>query len=237
MEEKFFTYSFYKDLIHQIKRNDYTITDYFDNCDKKRCILRHDIDFSIEKSLTFAKLEHELGVKSTYFVLLKTNFYNPLSKESISMLKEIISLGHDIGLHFDEKSYDENDNLVSKIVEEAKILSNQLNYELKVVSMHRPSTKSIDADFQIPNMVNSYSKYFFKSFKYISDSRKNWKENPFEIVESGKYNHLHILTHAFWYHDEETTIKSDIVSFINKSQDERIVFLKDNLRDFDDILK
>src|SRR5690349_12473028 len=41
-------------------------------------VLRHDIDFAPAYSLEMAKLEHAAGVKSTYFVLVDGQFYDPL---------------------------------------------------------------------------------------------------------------------------------------------------------------
>ena len=43
-------------------------------------ISRHDIDYSIEKAVELAALEAEENVKSTYFVLLSSEFYNLAAK-------------------------------------------------------------------------------------------------------------------------------------------------------------
>ena len=54
-----------------IGKSGYTITDYhnYQNTENP-CILRHDIDYSIERAVKFAKMEKELGAASTYFVLV-----------------------------------------------------------------------------------------------------------------------------------------------------------------------
>ena len=51
-------------------------------------------------------------------------------------------------------------------------------------------------------MINSYGQTFFHDFKYLSDSRRRWREPVEEIIRSGTYDRLHILTHAFWYHKQ-----------------------------------
>ena len=56
-------------------------------------------------SLGLLKVEKELNVNSTYFILLSTDFYNINSDKSLRILKEIKRLGGKIGLHFDEKKY------------------------------------------------------------------------------------------------------------------------------------
>ena len=64
------------------------------------CVLRHDIEFSIDRALTMARIEaDEVGVKSTYTVQLRNNTYNALSQKNIEAIQEIKKLGHSIGLH------------------------------------------------------------------------------------------------------------------------------------------
>lgn len=118
-----FTVEAYKHLIKALIENGYTITGY-DNYEgyEKAAILRHDIDMDIQKALEMARLEFELGVRSTYYVLLSSDLYNALSKNSIAYLKEILSLGHWVGLHFDEKKYEATDNVVEKIEQEIDTL-------------------------------------------------------------------------------------------------------------------
>lgn len=104
-----FTYRTYVDLINLLKEKGYQFTSYEDYDNFHRAVIfRHDIDNSLERALKIAKLENENNIKSTFFVLLSTDFYNIFSKESNSILKEIISLGHEVGLHFDEKRYEIN---------------------------------------------------------------------------------------------------------------------------------
>lgn len=118
-----FTVEAYKHLIKALIENGYTITGY-DNYEgyEKAAILRHDIDMDIRKALEMARLESELGVRSTYYVLLSSDLYNALSKNSTAYLKEILSLGHWVGLHFDEKKYEATDNVVEKIEQEIDTL-------------------------------------------------------------------------------------------------------------------
>lgn len=120
-----FTFGAYKNLIQNLRENGYQFSDYH-NYDvfENPCILRHDIDCSLDKALCFAKIESDLGVKSTYFVLIASDFYNVLSVRSKSILSEIKKMGHEIGLHFDETAYGElNDtDMVEAILEERNLL-------------------------------------------------------------------------------------------------------------------
>ena len=101
-----FTYTAYRELLDFLRQGGYAFTDYHDYQSYPRCvILRHDIDNSLPQALRLAEIEAEEGVKSTWFVLLRTDFYNPASAASQRILRRLGELGHEIGLHFDEMAY------------------------------------------------------------------------------------------------------------------------------------
>ena len=106
-----FTYRAYGELLDLLLDNGFHFSKYGEvKRHEKSCILRHDIDLSISKALRMADFEasRPVQIQSTYFVLLKTDFYNPASRNSLSMLRNIVSMGHEIGLHFDEAAYSDN---------------------------------------------------------------------------------------------------------------------------------
>lgn len=231
-----FTYLSYCNLIEQLKKNEYQFSDYTNwKTFHKVVILRHDIDISIEAAVKFSELEKEYGVKATYFVLLNTEFYNPASSKSKDMLKLIIENGGDIGLHFDEAYYNKNE-VLQKIDKEANILSELLEYPIRSVSMHRPSTQTLEANYDLGERINSYSNEFFKKFKYVSDSRRNWREDINTIIKSSEYSKLHILTHAFWYNEKENTAKETLKNYLYSKKLEIYKSMNENVRDLDEFL-
>ena len=240
MENMKFTYKAYKKLIETLKNNGYSLADYHnDQVQKKSVVLRHDVDNSLEKALAFAQYEQQLGVKSTYFVLLTSNFYNIASQKSRSILKEIQGMGHEVGLHFDEMAYGdlEKESLIQCVEKEAEIMRQLTGLEISAVSMHRPSKKTLDGNYVFLSLVNSYSQKYFKAYKYLSDSRMHWRENVLEIIESNAFDHLHILTHPFWYNEEEHSMKACLKDFIGSANKERYDFMNENFRDLEDVLK
>ena len=233
-----FTYSAYKEMLTLIKDCGYAVVGYGEGDTlQKRCILRHDIDYSMEKSLRLAELERECGAKSTYFVLLRTDFYNPFSARYEKMLRQIAGMGHTIGLHFDETAYPAGVDVPSAIRREADVLEQATGEKITVVSMHRPSKATLTANYRIEGMINSYSNEYFKSWKYISDSRRRWRENAEEVISCGEYPNLHILTHAFWYGENESDITETVRSFIESALYERYDILADNITDLESVLK
>lgn len=235
-----FTYHAYRELLEQLRVQGYEFTDYTGWSDFTRCvILRHDIDYDINKAVQMAALERDGGVTATYFVLLTSDFYNVFSGKIAGALRQIRSCGHAIGLHFDEMRYPELegdlDSLRQKILDEAALLSTAVGSKVDVVSMHRPGRAVLDADFTIPGMINSYGRVYFRYFKYLSDSRRRWREPVEEIVASGQFQRLHILTHAFWYHEEEKNIHDTVADFVKKADIFRYECLKENITDLEAI--
>ncbi len=233
-----FTYKAYVDLIKLLKEKNYEFTNYKDYKNiEKSVIFRHDIDNSLERALKIAKLENENNIKSTFFVLLSTDFYNIFSKQSNSILKEIISLGHEVGLHFDEKRYKINNekDLEYYVEYEKNLLGGGLGIDVTTVSMHRPSKWILENDIQFKNIINSYSKEFLHEFKYLSDSRMHWREDVLGIIKGEGYNKLHILTHPFWYTEDKGDIKERVSGFIKEANRERYYQMKDNIRYIEEV--
>lgn len=235
-----FTYQAYRQLLTLLREQGYVNRNYCDYESTSRCvILRHDIDTSLSQAVKMAELEGKEGANSTWFVLLRTDLYNVFSKSEREALEYIRSLGHEIGLHFDEASYVpalRPDEMVQNIVKECEILSALLEAPISAVSMHRPSKSTLKADFKIPGIVNSYGKTFFHDFKYCSDSRRRWREPVEEIICSRKYDRLHILTHAFWYHEVEESISQTVESFVRAANRERYHQMAENITDIHSII-
>lgn len=223
-----------------LREQGYGFCDYHSYEDTPRCvILRHDIDFSPEQAVRLAELEAAEGVRSTWFVLLRTAFYNPASKTAGDALRRILSFGHEIGLHFDEAAYvpaPEPDAVAQNIAEECGLLSALLKTGVSVVSMHRPSQAALEADYALPGIVNAYGKAFFREFKYLSDSRRRWREPVEAVIRSGEYDRLHLLIHPVWYHEAEESLTQTVKRFVLSANRERYDQLAENLTDIKSIL-
>ncbi len=219
-----FTFSCYEKLLQLLVQQGYQFADYHSWEQMRRpVILRHDIDYDLPKALGIAETEAAFGAggqaRSTYFVLLSSDFYNVFSRKGRLLMRRISSMGHEIGLHFDEMQYPDAagdmDKIRRLILKEADALSDAAGCPVTAVSMHRPSRAVLQADLEIPGMVNSYSRTFFHDFKYLSDSRRRWREPVEQAVCSGAYEKPHILTHAFWYFDREETLHDTVEKFVN----------------------
>jgi len=232
-----FLISDYKRIIDELRDHGYHFIGY-DEAGRfeKEAILRHDVDVSTEKALELAEYESQWGVKSTYYFLLNSHFYNMVNKRNVEIVKKIHALGHSVGLHFDETNYqlDETDatgrnQKVQRLILKEKNLFEQLleDVPVKSVSMHIPSKATLEANLHFEDgFINSYAYEFFKGYKYVSDSEMRWRENVWEIIASGEYNKLHVLTHPIWYDTELLKKEEKVKNFLIQKKEESFENIK-----------
>ena len=167
---------------------------------------RHDIDFSVHSANALAQIEREENVTATYFIHLHNEFYNVLEKEITELLKNIFSLGHKAGLHFDCHYYGISSvsELEEKLKFERDILEKTFEVPVNVFSYHNTTDEilSFNSD-KYAGMINTYSAYFKKEFGYCSDSNGYWRfERLEDVLISGKHKKLQVLTHPAWWQEE-----------------------------------
>jgi hypothetical protein len=57
-------------------------------------VLRHDLDISLDAALPTARIERELGLVATYFILIRTEMYNPVSQRGLAAINGLTEMGH-----------------------------------------------------------------------------------------------------------------------------------------------
>ncbi|WP_149706254.1 hypothetical protein [Campylobacter concisus] len=192
-----FDCKFYRMLLDKFKEYGFSFN-YFDNFKDKSCILRHDIDVSPKLALEMAKLEHKLGVNSTFFFMVRSPFYNLFSRANDNIVRQIIDMGHCIGLHYDEGYYSKNISLQELVDSEILMLEKNFDTRINVVSFHQPSKKIIDNSIGI-KQINTYDKSYFRDIKYVSDSNMIFKDDIIDIITSGVYPKIQVLIHPIWW--------------------------------------
>ena len=162
-----FSYNEFRNLINIVQRN-LPIVDYKDVKDntKKFCVLRHDIEFSIDRAHKLAKIEKELGVVSTYTVQVRNNTYNALSEKNIDLISKIRNLGHHIGLHQNPPSSMKLDTLKDYIMRDINILEDCYGFEIDRFAFHRPKKEFLASYINLKDKINCYGKNFFHYFDF-----------------------------------------------------------------------
>lgn len=200
-------------------------TSTFEDFNGENCFLiRHDIDFDLDFALKLAKLENKNSVKATYFIMISSNNYNSLSLNSKNKIREIKSLNHEIGLHFDPMVFRKN-KIRENFNLEIKLLESMISDRVFSVSLHNPSVHGDYIEFE--NFNNAYSKKYFNSEYYLSDSQMSFKgKDPFKFINKVKQSHVQILLHPLHYFSKRSNYKEIFInSFKNKIEQSYSEFL------------
>ncbi|RLT34151.1 MAG: hypothetical protein DWI57_16935 [Chloroflexi bacterium] len=181
-------------------------------------LLRHDIDFDLAPALTMARLEAEMGIFSTWFVLVRTEHYNLFSAENSRIVEEILGLGHRLGLHLDCAAYPDAtwQEMNAGCAKEAALLENWFGVDVPVVSVHRPSPAIIGSDARLTApRLHTYMPLFSGPIHYRADSRGLWRYG--EPLESPAFldgKPLHLLVHPIWWREAESSPSQTLDDFI-----------------------
>ncbi len=203
--------------IHTLKNylKSHNFSSYSD-CSDNDVILRHDIDFSLEDALRIAEVENKLGIKSTFFVLLHSELYNPLGYISSKIVSKIFKLGHNIGLHYDEIFFEQtNTDLSEGIEKELRLLEQHFDTTIEAVVRHNPSIRGDKVPIKLPNgIIDAMSEEFRIKRKFLSDSVQYWREGCF-CQHQTNFTKFQILTHpALW--TNASLPRSEILPRISK---------------------
>jgi hypothetical protein len=215
-----FTQSHYIEILKLAKQN-YLFANY-ENFKEKEAFLiwRHDVDFSMEYAIELAKIENDLNIKSTYFLHIHSEFYNLLEYRSKKQIKQLINLGHDIGVHFDTHYY----NIRSKD-EIEKHLSYEKNLFIRffekvpvAFSFHNTNEFIISCqDEYYAELKNTYAKVFQSEIGYCSDSNGYWRfDRLYDVIKSKKYKKLQVLTHPEWWQEEVRSPKERVLNILEQ---------------------
>jgi len=164
--------------------------------------LRHDIDNCIESALRMAEVEARAGAVSTYLTMVRSANYNPFTRRSVSALRRVRDLGHEVGLHFtaDEHEPDRlNADLAASIRADAGLLEEALGTPVRVFSFHNP-TETEGFRIELPGLVNTYADRFFANACYLSESNMHWPEgSPVEVLAERRHRVVQVLVHPLSY--------------------------------------
>ncbi|MFW0778065.1 MAG: hypothetical protein ACN2B6_10155 [Rickettsiales bacterium] len=166
-------------------------------------ILRHDIDLCLYSAAALARIEHEMGVRATYFIRLNSTFYNPFSQHEFPLLQEIVSLGHAIGLHFDPSFYEaQSIEMIEGIKREKTALSSMLGTDIEAISQHRPFSLGMQQQYDQPEFQYfAYHPRFTEDCKYISESSQRWREGDL-IHHLPQHPRIQLLVHPVWWREQ-----------------------------------
>ncbi|HXH19797.1 MAG TPA: hypothetical protein VNJ07_12020 [Chitinophagales bacterium] len=207
MKNFHFTLSAYDNLLKLALNAGYQFLAFDDpgRFDKNKvCLLRHDIDVDLGAALKLAEIEHKRGIRATYFVMLRSPVYNLFGRANTQLVHEILSMGHWLGLHYDDGFSSSNLSFEESVDMEASVLERMFSVKITSVSFHQPSQRILNGKVKLNNRVNTYGKEDLRGYHYISDSNKVWKHlTPFDIFRESRYSKVHLLIHPLWWADKD----------------------------------
>ncbi|HEY4385707.1 MAG TPA: hypothetical protein VGN34_14725 [Ktedonobacteraceae bacterium] len=191
-------------------------------------VLRHDIDISLRPALEIARLEHERGVQATYFVLLRSPFYNVLSRANAEIMSQIHRYGHQIATHVDLTFYN---NDCAKALGEIETFARCYPFiDPDLVTLHSPyDLHRIPIDL-VPELNRVYGSAIKGDVAYISDSTGRWRYGtPLESEAFKTRKPMQLLTHPIWWVQEGETARQKLERWLHVDYQDDLVTLKEFL--------
>jgi hypothetical protein len=150
--------------------------------------LRHDVDYSLEMAAELACVNADLGVQGTFFVLLRSQVYNPLSSWSKNLLGRIHGFGQHLALHA-TLQHSAVEEIESQLRADFEFLSRDVPMILPVFSWHNPNVEVLERNSsleKVAGLINVYSARFTKEAAYFSDSNMRHSTEDFLSLVSGQ---------------------------------------------------
>lgn len=157
--------------------------------------LRHDVDFSLTDALPMARAEAALNVKATYYVLL-SGPYNVLAAENRQALRELVELGHEVGLHYDLATYPTDEGGArARLAWEVGVLEELACVPVRTVRLHQPSLAGADP-FRTGPLLHPHDPAYAEGLVYASDSCRRWRDTTLlDCLGPGRPRRLLLNTH------------------------------------------
>jgi peptidoglycan/xylan/chitin deacetylase (PgdA/CDA1 family) len=191
-----FTHDWYRRFLRRLQADGYEFRPFSAPLADGDVVLRHDVDLSIDRAVEMARIEAEMGIESTYFVLLTSSLYNPFEADCRDAINEIASLGHDVALHFSTHLYWTDDDsptasAIERHVRQERAILETIVPIADAVSFHRPPSWVLDRSFD--GFESAYAPTFFSEIGYVADSTQRWREEPPQMDELPET--MQLLTH------------------------------------------
>jgi hypothetical protein len=139
-------------------------------------ILRHDVDLLPQSSLRFAQIQAEMGIKGSYYFRAVPESWDE------NIIKEIASLGHEVGYHYENMDTCNGD--IHKAWDDFRYNLDKLKklVEVKTICMHgSPRSKYDNRDiwgkYDYKSLGISGEPYYDVNFDkvfYLTDTGRRW---------------------------------------------------------------
>lgn len=211
-----FTLSEYKNLIQLANEHFQFIKIGCKNLPDRAVLWRHDVDFSPSLSFSMAELDLSIGIESSFYFQVTSEYYNVHDFRTQDMIRSHAKLGRNIGLHFspDPLIAPTTLNLEKQLLYQASILQDIVSIEVNSFSIHNPTTinNTYLNEATHVNLVNASSSSLLEKFAYCSDSNGYWRYDSLDkMITDPAISRLYVLTHPIWWQDNNLSPRDRVV--------------------------
>jgi hypothetical protein len=170
-----------------------------EQCDAERiCVLRHDVDSDPGAAVVLAAIEAELGVRSTYFVMLRSPLYNLFARECQDLVRELTQFGHALGLHYDPGYPPAGGRSHTEQIEvERRVLEDMFDLPVGAVAFHQPSLHPGAAEIEVRGAVKANG---LAGYRFVADPNQSEAVlAAYEIFRTGDPARVQLLVHPMWW--------------------------------------
>ena len=210
--------SSYKNILNEFLFRGFEFNDFTQLKSRKvkSVLLRHDVDNDVIAAKEMAYVEAENGVKSTYFFMINSPMYNLFSRHNFLAVMEILSMGHFLGLHYDQ-GFDQmlrlnTERTLKNIERDSQYLEDSFGSKIAAVSFHQPSSCLLKSSaFRLTKRVNTYDKAALMDYAYFSDSNRSLDYNSLinhisRSIDDSHTGNIQLLIHPMWWVYEQQEI-------------------------------
>ncbi|KCZ72281.1 hypothetical protein ANME2D_01686 [Candidatus Methanoperedens nitroreducens] len=192
-----FTLTKYRDLCQAIVSSKYTpltIHEYLTQAYSNNCIImRHDVDRKPVQALKMARIEHDHGIRSTYYFRNTKEVFKP------PIIKQIDELGHEIGYHYEVLDKAKGDAKKAIMIFEQDLEEFRKLVDVTTICMHgNPLTPWLNRDIWKVYKFNNfgiigeaYLSIDYTRVSYFTDTGRAWNSSKYnikDIIETRIYN-------------------------------------------------
>ena len=164
-------------------------------------VLQHDVELSLDRALTMARLEATMRIEGTYCVPLEAPLHDTSTVTFAHTVRTLSQLGHEVGLQFDARAYWEelpSDAAVRKRVDDRReVLGRLIDEPVEVVSFRRPTERL--RSLELEGAVNACRRPDLPGYRRVSD--REWTDG--EPFPEGVPERFRLLVHPGLWHAAE----------------------------------
>lgn len=170
-----FTIDKYRELLLALQGSGYELMRYDEFCGGKRVekmiVMRHDVDRSVKRARRLARVENEMGVKASYY------FREKFIGDDVVC---IVSLGHEVGYHYEELVTEKGDVERAYVRFMRNVCALRELVDVKTITMHGSPISRFDSK-------DIWRVYDYKKLGLIGESQidVDWNE-IFYLTDTGR---------------------------------------------------